>query len=603
VKRRAGLLAAVLAMLATTCTPRTRTFAPEETEQSSKLAPGTRYVLELDLSSGAPAATDGGLLELPAARTYTGLVRAIERGLADENSGGAFIRFGAHTFDWAESEELGELFARLKAKGKPVVCHAHSLNNSTSLITSKGCTKVWLSPAGDIETIGIGAQIVYLRGLLDRLKIGVDFLAIGRYKSAAETFTREGPSDDAREALSSTLGSIRQSFLDGAEAGRKGIRGALEHGPWTAEEAKRQGLIDEVGFEQDALRAAQALAGAPATNLAFGPRSSPRGGFDIGEIVRILSGTEGGGTGRPHIAVVPAGGAITMQAGGPLDGGGITAKALTKTLRRLRDDDAVKAVVLRIDSPGGSPLASDLIWKEIVELKKKKPVIGSVGSMAASGGYYVVCATQRVFAEQTSIVGSIGVFGGKIVFGPALAEFGINSVTFPASPEPGAAERAAFASPLTAWDDATRTRVRAQMQSIYDLFVSRVAESRKLPLEKVKENAEGRIWSGAQGLERGLVDEIGGLSKAIAAARKLAALGEEAPVTVEGGAESLLEMLLLGEDSSEAQIREAVARLGSKEQTLLAQLPKQVRPFIATMAPLLQGEHVIAALPFAVTIE
>jgi protease-4 len=119
----------------------------------------------------------------------------------------------------------------------------------------------------------------------------------------------------------------------------------------------------------------------------------------------------------------------------------------------------------------------------------------------------------------------------------------------------------------------------------------------------VKENAEGRIWSGAQGLERGLVDEIGGLSKAIAAARKLSGLGEEAPVTVEGAAESLLEMLLLGEDASEAQIREAVARLGAKEQSLLAQLPRRMRPFIATLAPLLQGEHVLAALPFAVTIE
>jgi protease-4 len=263
-------------MFAAACDPRPRTFAAEETDDSRKLAPGTRYVLELDLTSGAPAATDGGLLELPASRTYTGLVRAIERGLADDDIGGAFVRFGAHTFDWAESEELGELFARIKAKGKPVICHAHSLSNSTSLITSKGCTKVWLSPAGDIETIGIGAQVVYLRGLLDRLKIGVDFLSVGKYKSAVETFTREGPSDEAREALSSTLGSIRQSFLDGADAGRKGVRESLEHGPWTPEEAKRLGIIDEIGFEQDALRAAQALAGAPRTSRSSPPRARSR---------------------------------------------------------------------------------------------------------------------------------------------------------------------------------------------------------------------------------------------------------------------------------------------------------------------------------------
>jgi len=602
--RRWGVLAGAACLsLALACTPRPRSYATEDTEPTRRVKPGTRYVLELDLTSGAPTATDGPLLQLPASRTYTGLVRAIERGLADENTGGAYVRFGAHTFDWAQSEELSSLLARVKAKGKPVVCHAHGLSNSTTLITAKGCSKVWLSPAGDVETIGIAAQIVYLRGLLDRLKISADFLAVGRYKSAVETFTREGPSDDAREALSATLSSIRRSWLDAAETGRKGLSAALEHGPWTAEEAKHLGLIDEIGFETDALRSAQNLAHASAASVAFGPRSAPKGGFDVGEIIRLLSGSETGGSGRPHVAVVPAEGAISMQAGGPFESGGITARAMIKTLRRLRDDDAVKAVVLRVDSPGGSPLASDLIWKELVELKKKKPVVASVGGMAASGGYYVACAAQRLFAEQTSIVGSIGVFGGKIVVGPALAEFGINTVTVPASPEPGAAERAAYASPLTPWDDATRARVRAQMQSIYDLFVARVAESRKLPREKVQENAEGRIWSGAQGLERGLVDEIGGLSRAIAAARKLGGLGDDAPVTVEGRAESLLETLLLGEDASEVQIRAALARFEGSSRSLLDELPKQLRPFVATLSPLLQGEHVLAALPFAVTIE
>jgi len=603
VRRWIAAAAAACLWLVPACTPRPRSYAPEETEPTRQVKPGTRYVLELDLTSGAPTATDGPLLQLPASRTYTGLVRAIERGLADENTGGAYVRFGAHTFDWAQSEELANLLALVRSKGKPVVCHAHALGNATSMIMAKGCSKVWLSPAGDVETIGIAAQIVYLRGLLDRLKISADFLAIGRYKSAVETFTREGPSDDAREALNATLSSIRRSWLETADAGRKGLGDALEHGPWTAEEAKRQGLIDEIGFEADALRAAQTLANAPAASVAFGPRSAPKGGFDVGEILRLLSGAEGGGSGRPHVAVVPAEGAISMQAGGPLDGGGITAKAMIKTLRRLRDDDTVKAVVLRIDSPGGSPLASDLIWKELVELKKKKPVVASVGGMAASGGYYVACAAQRLFAEQTSIVGSIGVFGGKIVVGPALAEFGINTVTVPASPEPGAGERAAYASPLTPWDEATRTRVRAQMQSIYDLFVARVAESRKLARETVQESAQGRIWSGAQGLERGLIDEIGGLSKAIAAARKLAGLGDDAPVTVEGRAESLLETLLLGEDASEAQIRTALARFEGRARSLLDELPKPLRPFVATLAPLLQGEQVLAALPFAVTIE
>jgi protease-4 len=193
------------------------------------------------------------------------------------------------------------------------------------------------------------------------------------------------------------------------------------------------------------------------------------------------------------VAVIPAQGAIAMESGGAFESGGITAKALTKTLRRLKKDESVKAVVLRIDSPGGSALASDLLWHELRELKKVKPLVVSVGGMAASGGYYMACAADRIIAEPTSIVGSIGVFGGKIVLSSALEEVGVHTETFPASPEPGAAARAAAQSPFSAWDDATRERIRAEMQSVYDLFITRVSDSRKMPREKVEEHAQGRI--------------------------------------------------------------------------------------------------------------
>jgi protease-4 len=237
-----------------------------------------------------------------------------------------------------------------------------------------------------------------------------------------------------------------------------------------------------------------------------------------------------------------------------------------------------------------------------MEVRKKKPVVASIGGMAASGGYYIACAAQRVIAEPTSIVGSIGVFGGKIVFAPALAEFGINAHTFPASPEPGAAERATYLSPFTSWDDATRERVRAQMKSVYDLFVSRVATARKLPLDVANEHAQGRIYGASQALERKLVDHLGGLDAALAEARRLAHLGEDAPVTVEGASESLLELLTVGENASEAEIVAAVERLRARTSTL-GDLPERLRPFAATLAPLLRGERAVAAIPYALTLE
>jgi protease-4 len=417
--------------------------------------------------------------------------------------------------------------------------------------------------------------------------------------------TREGPSEEARASLVETLAAIRGAWLEESNEVKKSdaLRSALEHGPWSAGEALERGLIDEIGFDAEALEAAKKAAKVSAVEVSFGPRAKSGGGLGIGDLLRMISGGSSSGDGQPHVAVVPAEGAITMEAGGPLQRGGITARALGKTLRRMQNDDSVKAVVLRIDSPGGSPLASDLLWHEMMELRKKKPIIVSVGSMAASGGYYIACAGHSIFAERTSIVGSIGVFGGKINVAPALDQFGIHAETFAASPEPGANERAAFNSPLISWDDATRERVRAQMQSIYDLFIARVAHGRKMAVDKVLASAEGHIWSGDQGRDRGLVDEIGGLSEALAAARKAAHLEADAPVSVEGGRDSLLDSLLIGDDASDADAVAAFNRLSAAPATrLLSAVPPELRAFVSGFAPLSEREHVAVALPYGLLI-
>jgi len=562
-------------------------------------------LVELDLSAGAPESSDGSaLFRTPAAQTYTGLVRLIGRAATDDKVRGLFVRLGEASFNLAESEELSRLLAKLRGK-KPVVCHAHTLNNSSALLTARGCSRVWLSPAGDVSTIGIAAQMLYFHGIFSKLKVDVDFLHMGKFKSGAEPMTREGPSEEARASLVETLAAIRGAWLEESNEFKKSdaLLNALEHGPWSAGEALERGLIDEIGFDGEALEAAKKAAKVSAVEASFGPRAKGGGGFGIGDLLRVLSGSSGSGDGQPHIAVVPAEGAITMEAGGPLQRGGITARALGKTLRRMQKDDSVKAVVLRIDSPGGSPLASDLLWHEMMELRKKKPIIVSVGNMAASGGYYIACAGHSIFAERTSIVGSIGVFGGKVNVAPALEEFGVHAETFAASPEPGAGQRAAFNSPLTAWDDATRERVRAQMQGIYDLFIARVAHGRKLGVEQVRASAEGHIWSGDQGRERGLVDEIGGLSEALAAARKAAHLEADAPVTVEGGKDSLLDSLLVSDDASDADAVAAFNRLSAAPASrLLSEVPVELRTFVSGFAPLAEREHVTAALPYGLLI-
>jgi protease-4 len=563
-----------------------------------------RSVAEFDLSGGVPESIGGGLFQPPASRTFVALARSVERVSNDADVGGAFVKLGGATLDWAQTEELGALLEKLKKKGKPVVCHAHVLSNSAAALVLRGCSRTWLSPAGEADTVGIAAQVMYMRGLFDKLKVGVDFLHVGKFKSGVEPFTREGPSEPARESLTETLRAIRGGWLDQAtQAGKPdSVKSALEQGPWSPNEAKQQGLIDAVGFESEALIEAKKLAKAERISGGYGSKGQGSQGFNVAELVRVIAGSNESATSRPHIAVIPAEGAIAMESGGAFESGGITARALGKTLRRLKNDDTVKAVVLRIDSPGGSALASDLLWHDLRELKKQKPLIVSVGGMAASGGYYMACAADRIIAEPTSIVGSIGVFGGKIVLSSALDEVGVHTETFPASPEPGAAARAASQSPFSAWDDATRERVRAEMQSVYDLFISRVADSRKMPREKAEEHAQGRIWSGKQGLDRGLVDQLGGVLDAIAHARKLAELGEDAPVTVEGDQESLLEMLLVGEDANEEQVTRALAAYQARS-LVIRELPASLRRYASALGPLASGERVVAALPFGISLE
>ncbi len=598
-RTRTRLLCLVPLALALACHGRARSSGG-----SGSGAGLSKSVAEFDLSGGVPESISGGLFQPPVSRTYVALARSVERVATDPDITGAFVKLGGASLDWAQTEELAGLFDTLKKKGKPVVCHAHVLSNASAAFALRACTRTWLSPAGDAETVGIAAQIMYMRGLFDKLKVGVDFLHVGKFKSGVEPFTREGPSEPARESLTETLRAIRDAWLDQAtQAGKPdSVRAALEQGPWSPEDAKKQGLIDAVGYESEALTDAKKLSKAEAVSGTYGGTNKGSQGLDIAQLVRVIAGSEESAVTRPHVAVLPAEGSIAMESGGALSSGGITASALSKTLKRLKGDDHIKAVVLRIDSPGGSALASDLIWHDLRELQKKKPLVVSVGGMAASGGYYMACAGDRIFAEPTSIVGSIGVFGGKIVLSSALEELGVHTETFPASPQPGAAARASSQSPFSTWDDPTREKIRAGMQSVYDLFISRVAAGRKLSTEKVEEVAQGRIWSGKQGLERGLVDQLGGVVDAIAHARKLAGLPEDAPVTVEGGQDSLLDMLLVGQDANEEQVQQALAAYQARS-LVIRELPPALRSYASALGPLASGERVVAALPFGISLE
>jgi protease-4 len=561
----------------------------------------------IDLADGVPEVEASGFLGVPVHRaSFDRLVRTLNDLGKDESVKGVFVRFGGGQIGLARAQEIGDLLEPIRRGGKQVFCHADGFTNTTLYAAARSCSHIWASPAGDVEAIGMAAQVVYFHKLLaEELHITVDFLQVGKFKGAEESFTRDGPSDEARASLEGTLADLRASWIDGLKKGRghDEVEAAVEDGPYSPAAAKARGLIDEVGYADDALTEAKKAAGATRDELRFG-RGTAGKDDELSDLVRILAGSRASAA---PIALIRATGSIGMApSGGPFGSeAGITERELGKILARVEKDDAVKAVVLRIDSPGGSALASDLIWHELRKVRAKKPVVVSVGGMAASGGYYISSAATQILAEPTSILGSIGVVGGKIAVGDALQRIGVHAETFPARRGPGTAARAASSSLLTGWDDPTRARILETMTGIYELFLARVADGRGTTPDKIAPFAEGRLFSGIQAKQNGLVDELGGLHEAYAKARSLAGLPADAAVEVFAGRSGFLEALdnAAGDDdpdSARAPLASVTERGGSAR--LLDHVAPDLLPYVSSLAALQTGERALTALPYALVL-
>ena len=616
-----GLLAAAIvgACAAAACDGRQPSSTePNEGAASSSAAPtragtsGAGVVAELDFTRGVPEEVSTPIFGGTPRRSHLDLARVL-RSLDAAPPKGLFVRLGSSTIGLAGSQEIGARLGALRKRGIPVVCHADGYENSTLLLAASGCSRIWVSPAGGVDSVGLAAQLLYGRSLLDRLHVAVDFLQIGKYKGAEEPFTRDGPSPEARESLLGALRGMRRAWLDGITQGRgkPGLADVIEDGPFTPDDALEKGLLDAIGYVDEARDDAKKLAGADQIVTRFGSaEGSASASRGLVGVLRSLGGTSAAGV--PHIAVIPAIGPISM--GGtpslPIGGGGdgISERDLGRVLVRLAKESSVKAVVIRIDSPGGSALASDLLWKRLMELREKKPLVFSVGNMAASGGYYMASTATKIVADPTSLIGSIGVVGGKLAIGKALEEFGVHAETIPASPDPTRAARSSYLSPFTPWDNPTREKVRATMTAIYELFLRRVAEGRKTTVAKVAPFAEGRIFGGVEAKELGMIDQLGGFDDALTLAQKLGGLPDDAPFEITGDGGGLFDLLETGDASSNGS-GDSKAEAAAHRLAQDALLPEwtgampAVSAFVGSLSPLLRGERTLTALPFGVVIK
>lgn len=503
-----GTLVAVLLLIAAVNVALTE-GAPPPIARGAILVIGPEVAINDE--GGAPSwseLTQGAALPVP----LHAAVAALDAAAAEDRIGGVLLLDGGpRVEDWTQRRELRAALGRVQAAGKRVWAHAGSWEAPAWYLAS-GADDVSVEPLGQFEFAGFAFQMLYFADALEKLGIEVQVTRVGKYKSAVEPFVLSRSSAENDEQLTAVLEDLEASVIADAAAARGVSTDALraftrERGWCSAAEAVERGLLDRALTFGTLLQELEEAAG----------RDDESGTFRQVHFADWVARQRAPRGGERTVAVVFAEGEI-------LDGegeGAIGGTALARELRALRDDDEVDAVVLRVDSPGGSAAASELILQEVRRLKERKPVVVSMGGVAASGGYWISCQASRIFADPGTVTGSIGVLGLMPDVSPALARLGVHVSTVRTSPFADAL------SPFRARNAAELARVQEYVDAIYETFLDRVAEGRGLDRARVHELAQGRIWSGAAAAEHGLVDALGGLGDAVRSAAQLAGAGAE----------------------------------------------------------------------------
>jgi protease-4 len=394
------------------------------------------------------------------------------------------------------------------------------------------CDTITMPPAATLEITGVRAEVTFFKQLLDTLGVQAEILQVGEFKGAGEPLTRSTMSPQLRAQYEAFVGDLFEQLVERIAADRKlapeKVRELVDTGVFTPDAAREAGLIDAVGYEDEvaAALAKKVELAEPKIARDYAARKMDNDFSGIGGLVKLvemLSGqkqTAASGK-QKQVAIVHVTGEIAEGKGRDdlLAGGAAGSDAVIEAIRDAAQDDKVAAIVLRIDSPGGSALASDLIWREAE--RTKKPVVASLSDTAASGGYYVAVAADKIVAAPGTLTGSIGVVGGKIAVGNALDRYGVHTDVV------SKGKNAGWLSMQTPFTAAEREAFMATMKDVYRLFTTKVAAGRKLDLAKLETLAEGRVFTGRMAKEAGLVDRLGTLDDAIDEAKQLAGLAAD----------------------------------------------------------------------------
>ncbi len=504
----------------------------------------------------------------------TELSQAIRKAADDEQVSDLYLHIRPVSIGLAGVQELAAALQDFRASGKPCRAHADTLTNKEYMLAA-ACGEVQLAPAGLILVNGLSMQHSYYSETLEMIGVTPNFEHVGDFKSAVEPFERTGPSEAAELATNTLLDSLYEQFVALIAQGRgleqDQVRALVDDPPFTPAQALEEGMIDGLSYAEEMLDHDQEV-------------------IEEKDYIRDLRRDNRRG---PLIAVIHAEGNIVSGEGGAGMFGGTFAgdESVVALLEEAQDDDEVVAVVLRVNSPGGSGLASDNIWNAVETLRETKPVVASMADLAASGGYYISMGADRVVAQPGTLTGSIGVFGGKMNLRGLYEKLGVSLYSY---------KRGELADLFSSTDDfseAGRGRFHDFLEDFYQRFLQRAADGREMSVEAMHLVAQGRVWTGSQALERGLVDDLGGLDLAIEHARELAEVDEPTGILRLPRQRTLVEELL---DDLQSGNRAAAPALA-------ARVVPGMQPTLALLESLQRvlgpKGGVAAMLPYAVEID
>jgi len=481
--------------------------------------------------------------------TVSSVWSTLEKAAADSHIQAVVMEPEGLQTGWGKLEEFRMDLERFRKSGKPVFAYLRQ-PGSREYYVAAGADRIWIGPSDPLMLKGLRAETIYFKKTLDKIGVSVDVEHAGRYKDFGDMFTRSEMSPETREVMTSIVDDLYGSLVARVAAGRKKtpeqVREIIDQGPFTAPQALKAGLVDELAFEDQ-------MWGGIKDRLKSGEPNKVS--FDKYRKVPLESV---GLAGKSRIALVVGQGDIVR--GDPSDDGGseaaLTSYGFIRLLRQVRDDSGIKGVIVRIDSPGGEVTASDEIWREMNLLGKKKPLVVSMGDVAASGGYYMAMTGDPIVAYPGTLTGSIGVVFGKPSLKGLYQKLGIDKDAIQRG------KHADIDSDYTSLTPEERALLKTGIDESYQDFVTKVADARHRKFSEIEPVAQGRVWLGTQAKPRGLVDEMGGLDRAVELLKQKAKIpaGERVNIAIYPGRRSIFD-LLMKKSSQEDMLESRVAQI------------------------------------------